>query len=260
MEVKRMRLHKHTVVLLALAGTAAALIGCGESEDDRVRRIAEQIIRGDSSFCDHMTNTLLRETFQSIRGCKKATARTKRLPDARLSSVKVNGDEATAILLARERRAVVRFTLGDGDWKIAGIREKSDPEAHDHRGHASTADAPERQVTQAPKIKRGLDPREAVEAYYGAIRAADGPTVCGLLSRRHATEVRGGVATRTPFRDCVEALSKYDWTAAQRNAKRATVVAVRIADDEATVRLSHGKQAQLERQGGRWVIDDIVSH
>lgn len=234
-------------LVMALTLGALALAACGESDEDKARAVVKLVIDSDPARCDSMTTKFINQTSGSVKECRRNATQAAEPYRAKIESLDVDGDEATAIVGLSGARH--RFTLvkQDDDWKIDGLRGLAR-----EKGTEATADS-----SPKPKIRKGLDARATVDAYYQAIEDEDGAALCGLLSRQFAIQLRGGEKTPNPIADCVQGLQVFDWSKARKTAKGVESVEVTQSGSTATVTLSNGKRAVLKRQKNRWVIDAI---
>jgi hypothetical protein len=228
--------------VLGLMVGAVALAACGESDEDKVRSVVESfVLEGDPSACDQMTTQFAGRIWGGVDACKTSLGGTAPNKSARIRTVVVDGGTATATA-AGSGGFHTRYELvkSDGEWRLDG--------------HESLRRPPK---APRPRIQKGLDGRETVEAYYEAIMDGDGAALCGLLSRGYALDVLGLKRAEKPRSECVESLIDYDWSTSQKQAEGVSVADVNMSGGKGTVTLSNGKRALLEQDAGRWVIDDI---
>ena len=105
----------------ALAGAAAlALAACGggDSDEDQIRDIVDEINDDPASLCtDHGTDELV----QGLGGeeqCKRLAAQEEDDP-SEVQDVSVDGDTATVTVKDSDDTSRVTFVKQDGDWKVA---------------------------------------------------------------------------------------------------------------------------------------------
>jgi hypothetical protein len=231
----------------AIALSALALVACGENDEDDVRSVMKLTIDSDPARCDNMTRAFVEETAGGVEECRNLTRQNDPFEGAEIEKVTVDDEKATATVGYQGSRIAFKLVKRDGDWKLNGLRGISVAQDADDKAES----------TPKPNIRKGLSARATVDAYYQAIKDEDGASLCGLLSRRFAVEMRGGEKTATPIADCVEGLQVFDWSKTRKAAKGVKSVNVTQSGGAATVTLSHGRQALLTRHGSRWVIDEI---
>lgn len=241
---------KKLASLLTALMLAFALASCGESDDDEVRALIGLLIKTDPAVCDSMTTKFVHQLWRGPEDCKTSVRENELLKKARIGKVAVDGDKATVTVISTlnpQSRGQYALVKRDGAWTISGLGSPAGSEAN------KTPPKPK------PKIQKGLDAGETVEAYYQAIKDGDGAALCGLISRGYAIQLRGGEKTDDPISDCVDGLKGYDWSKTQKGARGVKVVRVSSSVDKATVTLSQGKRVLLKKPDGRWLIDDMRS-
>jgi hypothetical protein len=228
--------------LLGLLVGAVALAACGENDEDKVRSIAAAfVLEGDPSACDRMTTEFAARIWGGVDACKTSLGGTEPNKNARIRTVLVDGDTATATAAGSGGfHTRYKFVKSEGEWMLDS--------------HESLRRAPK---PPQPRIQKGLDGRETVEAYYRAIMDRDGAALCGLLSRGYALDVLGLKKADNPRSECVAALTDYDWSTSQDQARDVSVADVNMSGRKGAVTLSNGKRALLRQDAGRWVIEDI---
>jgi hypothetical protein len=235
-------MRKPARLVLGVMFGAVALAACGESDEDKVRSVVESfVLEGDPSVCDQMTTEFAGRIWGGVDACKASLEGTEPNKSARIRTVVVDGDTATATA-AGSGGFHTRYELvkSDGAWRLDR-----------HKSLRRPPKAPR------PRIQKGLDGQETVEAYYQAIMDGDGAAFCGLLSRGYALEVLRLKKADKPRSECVAALTAYDWSEPQDQAEGVSVADVNMSGRKGTVTLSNGKRALLRQDAGRWVIDDI---
>ena len=231
-------------LVIALTFGALAFVACGEDDQDEVRSVVKLLIDSDPARCDSMTRSFVEQNSGGVKQCRRISRENDPYPGAKIEDVAVDGDKATANVAYQGSRTQFKFVKQDDDWKINGVKGLPVDQ--------TTADQDPK-----PKIRKGLDARETVDAYYQAIEDEDGAALCGLVSRRLATEMRGGKKTQNPIAACVQGLQAFDWSEPRKAAKGLKSVDATHSGGTATVILSNGKQALLKRFSGRWVVDSI---
>ena len=105
----------------AVAACAALLLAaCGASSDeDRIRSIVETAAADPASICGHLTDAALRD-LGGREGCERLSAsEDNRNAGARVESVAVDGDTATArITGGPDGPRTQRFVKEDGEWRL----------------------------------------------------------------------------------------------------------------------------------------------
>lgn len=101
-----------------LAASSLFLGACGsKSDEDQIRTIVNDGAKNPSSICDHLTAKPL-ETIGGPKGCKKLAEKQKPTK-AKVDSVKVDGDKATAKVTSDGKTGETKFAKIDGTWKIS---------------------------------------------------------------------------------------------------------------------------------------------
>jgi ketosteroid isomerase-like protein len=242
-------MRRSLVITVMPAVLALTLAACGESDEDesekdKARSVASLIAERDPAVCDVLTKKFVDEIFKRIETCKTFFSRAGTPKEWGVKKVTIQGKRATAIVSRDGEASLIKLLRQDGDWRIAGTAS-ADTVSEQDDGAA------------APRIQEGLDARATVDAYLQAIDDEDGAALCGLLSERYATEVLGEGERPDPIGDCVKELQNFDWTDAHKSAAGVTTGKVIRSHDTTTVTLTSGKRALLEKDEGRWVINDI---
>lgn len=238
---KRMkRLARIVLPLLALAA-------CGETDEEKIRSVAELWAETDPAVCDSLSRDFIDGLFRAgLKDCREVTAKDKDIHKIAFKNVSINGDKSTVTADYAGIPVKAGFIKQGDDWKMDSFRFVAKNE---------TKAPPQSRVE--PKIREGLGARATVDAYYQAVDDEDPAALCGLLSRRHAIRVLGGDKRATPIADCVEELQAYDWSKTRKKGAGVKAVEVIRSGERATVTVSSGKRALLTKDKGRWVVDDI---
>jgi hypothetical protein len=236
--------------LMAIVAVAAAagLGACGgEDDQEKAAGVAQAFLDGDPAVCDNLTAEVL-EYFGdgNVKRCRHAI-RELGEHKGTVESVSIRGSKAT--VTARRKtvgRGPIWLVKRDGDWMVSGVGRS------DRQRRAL-------EIAAQPKIQPDLGAKEATDAYMRAIRAGDARAFCGLITPRQALKVLGSnsAGSEEPLRECVSALSFYDWREDSKRAKGVKTTGVQIRGETAIVELSSGKRAKLEQYEGRWVVDDV---
>jgi hypothetical protein len=233
-------------LICILAVVAVANFGAcgGESDQEKASGLVLSLLEGDPATCDDLTADFLESVGGSVRECRRDIRSVGELEGkVEIERVSVRGSRATVTATRGNESAPIMLVKRDGNWMVSGVG----PTESERRQQAATQ----------PQIQNDLSPLEAADAYFRAIRDGDERAFCGLITPREALEVIGADSSDEPLRDCVEALSDYDWRKDSRRARGVTTEAVKVRGDTAVVRLSRGKRARLEQYLERWVVDDI---
>jgi type IV pilus biogenesis protein CpaD/CtpE len=109
---------------LLLVAAPVGLAACGQSDEDKVRDVLDQVNSSDPAVCSKLSDPLLKGQFNGDK--KRCEAQAKRVTQKSLftvEKVKVDGDDATATVKAKQGgRSRVVFKKEDGDWKVQTIR------------------------------------------------------------------------------------------------------------------------------------------
>lgn len=116
-----MRLERAVAICL-IAAAGPALVGCGESDSEKITAIVEAVGGDPVKGCENASERLL-EGLGGEEACKRAAeADDGAGSDVEVRSVKVDGDRATAKLVTKNGDQTARFVRQDGDWKIDAVR------------------------------------------------------------------------------------------------------------------------------------------
>ena len=102
-----------------LAASMLAVAGCGSSDEDKIKDLVEKIANDPAALCDNATSELL-EGVGGEAACKQLAAKEKPDKTAKVSNLKIDGDNATATITDSEGPNEAKFAKEDGDWKLAG--------------------------------------------------------------------------------------------------------------------------------------------
>ena len=126
----------------ALVASVLVLSGCGgDSDEDEIRSTletyVEAFVAGDGKrACELMTEETRAEFVNKVSvlsrtgDCGRSVrvvrtlagdATAKALQGAKIEDVKVDGDSATATLVASGNRAPSKLAKVDGEWRISGV-------------------------------------------------------------------------------------------------------------------------------------------
>lgn len=109
--------------LLAAAGIAAILAGCGSSGPTDKAQISAIIKREGASpvtLCSHLTEELL-ASLGGKSGCVRQAASAATDRTTHVTSVRVHGSAATALVVDRSGQHAIRLVKRRGAWKIAAV-------------------------------------------------------------------------------------------------------------------------------------------
>jgi hypothetical protein len=112
-----------TIVTTALAGVALGLVACGgESDEDQVKAVANQLAKTDEKVCDNATDKFLKAVGGTKEQCKKSAREDDGSTKPKVGKITVDGDKATAVLSVDGSKATFGL-IKDGDqWKLDSVR------------------------------------------------------------------------------------------------------------------------------------------
>ncbi len=114
---------KRSGLALLIVVPALALGACGgKSDEDKITSLMEDVGTDPATLCDHATKGLLKQVGGTKESCQKAAKGAKKDRDVKVSSVKIDGDKATAKLKGVEGAQTADFVKEGGDWKVASTR------------------------------------------------------------------------------------------------------------------------------------------
>ena len=112
-----------TIATVALTALALGLTACGgESDEDQVKTVVNQLANTDEKVCDNATDKFLKAVGGSKEQCKKSAREDDGSTKPKVGKITVDGDKATAELSAEGSKATFEL-IKDGDtWKLDGVR------------------------------------------------------------------------------------------------------------------------------------------
>jgi hypothetical protein len=238
---------------LCVGLSVLAIASCGDSDEDKVRAVAQLVADQSPARCDYMTSKFIEDSYKSESGCRKK--RNDSRPGV-IEKIAVEGERARATVNFQGFHSKLKLRKESGDWRIQSFDYTVDPNSERARLSRKLERGRKSETRPEAKIRMGLTPVETVNAYYKAIRTGDGAGFCGLISRGHAARLLGE-ASDTPLIDCAEALQDYDWSKTRKLARGVRTVAVERSGRDITVTLTQGKRAMLKREHSRWVLDSV---
>ena len=108
-----------TIAVTAMAALALGLVACGgESDEDQVKTVANQLANTDEKVCDKATDKFLKAVGGSKEQCKKSAREDDGSTKPKVGKITVNGDKATAVLSADGSKATFQLIKDGDDWKL----------------------------------------------------------------------------------------------------------------------------------------------
>ncbi len=112
-----------TIAVTAMAALALGLVACGgESDEDQVKEVANQLANTDEKVCDKATDKFLKAVGGSKEQCKKSARDDDGSTKPKVGKITVNGDKATAVLSADGSKATFLLIKDGDDWKLDSVR------------------------------------------------------------------------------------------------------------------------------------------
>lgn len=112
-----------TIAALALTGLALGLVACGgESDEDQVKTVVNQLANTDEKVCDKATDKFLKAVGGTKEQCKKSAREDDGSTKPKVGKITVDGDKATAELSADGSKATFQLVKDGDDWKLDGVR------------------------------------------------------------------------------------------------------------------------------------------
>jgi len=112
-----------TTAALALTGLALGLVACGgESDEDQVKTVVNQLANTDEKVCDKATDKFLKAVGGTKEQCKKSAREDDGSTKPKVGKITVDGDKATAELSADGSKATFQLVKQDDEWKLDGVR------------------------------------------------------------------------------------------------------------------------------------------
>jgi hypothetical protein len=109
-------------LLLVVPALALGACGGGDSDEDDIKGIINDVSDEPASICDHATKTVLQQVGGSVEACRKAAAGQKSNSDVKVNSVDVNGDKATAKIKSSGGERTIGLVKEDGEWKVSNVQ------------------------------------------------------------------------------------------------------------------------------------------
>jgi len=112
-----------TIAALALTGLVLGLVACGgESDEDQVKTVVNQLANTDEKVCDKATDKFLKAVGGTKEQCKKSAREDDGSTKPKVGKIAVDGDKATAELSADGSKATFQLVKDDDQWKLDGVR------------------------------------------------------------------------------------------------------------------------------------------
>ena len=106
-----------------LSAFALGLVACGgNSDEDDVKSIANQVANSDEKVCDKVTGEFLKAVGGSKEKCRQSAKQDTGSNKPKVGDVKIDGDKGTAVLSDGKTKATLQFTKDGGDWKLSGVK------------------------------------------------------------------------------------------------------------------------------------------
>ncbi len=225
------------LLLLALAALLGACGGGGDSDEDKVRDVVENVASNDPAVCKQLTDDFLsREFGGDEKKCEKQAEEAEDEQNLEIQEVEVDGDKATVQATADGDKGTATLVKEDGDWKLDTLRQDE------------ARRSPDETAAQG-----------AVDAFLIAVRGEDANVFCGLMTERFARSLfdtkRFGIA------ECVNKLKRnFNWSVLQRRFRGKKVNRVEASGNTGLVTLTGAGAIEfgLRKRGGRWQIDRVT--
>ncbi len=108
-----------TIAITALVAMSLGLVACGgESDEDQVKEVANQLANTDEKVCDKATAKFLKAVGGSKEQCSKSARDDDGSTKPKVGKITVNGDKATAVLSADGSKATFLLIKDGDDWKL----------------------------------------------------------------------------------------------------------------------------------------------
>lgn len=120
------RLARLVVLALAALGASLAVAACGSggSDQDKIRKVAENLANSAPAVCSQMSDTFLKRQFKDKANCEKQARGSNERNAFKVKTIKITGSKATAAVDARGgRKGVLAFVKQGGDWKLDDIKQ-----------------------------------------------------------------------------------------------------------------------------------------
>ena len=112
-----------TIAALALSGLALGLVACGgDSDEDQVKEVVNQLANTDEKVCDNATEKFLKAVGGTKEQCRKSARDDDGSTKPKVGKITVNGDKATAVLSADGSKATFVLIKDGDDWKLDSVR------------------------------------------------------------------------------------------------------------------------------------------
>ena len=228
------------LLLLALAALLGACGPGGDSDEDKVRDVVENVADNNPEVCKQLTDEFLSREFDGDEGkCEKQAREAEDDQNLEIEEVKVDGDKATVEATADGDKGTALLVKEDGDWKLDQLRQG---------GSTAGRRSPDETAAQG-----------AVDAFLIAVRGKDANVFCGLMTERFARNLFN--ARRFGIAECVERLEgSFDWSRLQRRFRGKKVNRVAVSGRGAVVTLTGAGAIEfgLRKRGGRWQINRVT--
>ncbi len=111
------------IAALVLTGLALGLVACGgESDEDQVKTVVNQLANTDEKVCDKATDKFLKAVGGTKEQCKKSAREDDGSTKPKVGKISVDGDKATAELSADGSKATFELVKDGDDWKLDSVR------------------------------------------------------------------------------------------------------------------------------------------
>ena len=112
-----------TIATTALAALALGLVACGgESDEEQVKEVANQLANTDEKVCDNATDKFLKAVGGTKEQCKKSAREDDGSTKPKVGKITVDGDKATAVLSADGSKATFGLVKDGDQWKLDSVR------------------------------------------------------------------------------------------------------------------------------------------
>ena len=109
------------IAAVCLAAPVLALAACGgggNSDEDQITEVINDVGDNPAALCDHMSAQTLK-IFGTVDDCKKQAEESgDKGSDVDIQDISIDGDKATAKISDDDGKAEVIFVKEDGDWVV----------------------------------------------------------------------------------------------------------------------------------------------
>jgi hypothetical protein len=124
MTVGRRGLAIALVAAVAAMPGLAACGGGGDSDEDQVKEVVEQLAKSEPAVCGKMSERFLKQNFGGDKArCEKAAEDDKTDDEIEIEKTEIDGDRATVSAKVGRQEGQIKLLKDDGDWKLDDVEQ-----------------------------------------------------------------------------------------------------------------------------------------